>query len=1139
MPPALIDSVSIRGRFHRSVHLASDWETGGVLGDYLLTPTISELAQFILRELGSQNGLRAWSITGPYGSGKSAFALFLADCLCSSKRNSAAKDLVKKAKFEDGLFQPVLLTAERAPLGPQLQRALESLTSGRTNRSRRAGRTRTHSGEQLAEMLLRTARSVRRRRKAGLFVVVDELGKFLEYAALHPDEADVFVLQPLAEAAARSEVPVLFLTILHSGFADYLPPEEEVRRSEWQKVQGRFHDVPFQLPAEQVLELMGNAIQGPTRGRLVSAWSSEYERVRGAEAMSEALQRLPNPNLLKGCFPLDPLTALLLWPVFRSKGAQNERSLFAFLSSEEPLGFTDFLKSASDSSGRVELFRIPRLYDYLATSLGLGAFRGEHARRWSLIDEALARLPVDAPPGAADVLKTIGLLSTYGASVGIRASAEVVDLAVGDHATPTAAREYLLERSYLIYRRQLDAYALWEGSDFDLEVARQEAGEKVQRAGSVAQRLDRVFELRPVVPRAHYIKTGTFRYFEPILAGGRATEIEVALNQETQADGRLVFVLPERGTDVADVVERCRGYRGESDVATAFAVAQRATDLEAQLHDFEAWKWISENRLELASDAVARKEVRSRLLDARQRLAAVAGPTLGLPGYRFQPEACSWIHDGQEERIESPVALQRWLSRVFEDTYSSAPGLHNELLNRQTLSSAASAARRNLIERMLTNGHEERLGIEGYPPEASMYESMLRAGGLHVEGKYGWKFRRASGTWRPAWDTIQAFLDEAQTMKRPLRDLIDLLKRPPVGLRDGPLPVLLTAVLLCKGDRVSLYEDGVFVPELRIETLERLIKRPETFEIRCHRLSPAQARALAAVNTVLATQLPDTSDEDPAEHATLVGAVRSLVMFAGKLPPYVRQTRRLGGEHAAAIRDQLLNATDPAELLFRDLPIACGIERLTKAQAPAFIERLGLGIRELGRAYQALLDELEKQIVSAFGLPGAEGAARLQLRQRAAVLVDIVVDPRIVVFVKEAARIAETPKWIERLGRALNQGIPPAHWHDRDVTKFQIRLREVASEFERLEELAAEQRRSGAPRVLRFGLLDASGPEMRRVIPIRTEQDGEVQELVARLSDALGTRREGSEDELRIQLEALGRVAVSLMASEAKEEVSS
>jgi hypothetical protein len=407
----LSEVISIKGRFHRSVNLVGDWGDGGASGEYLLTPTIRELAEYMLGELARPGGLRAWSVTGPFGSGKSAFGLFLTECLCGARPSTVANEIREGASLEQRRFEPVLLTAERGALAPALVAALKECAASRSSKGTAKRRSTAHrlGGTEIADLLLSTAATVRRRRRAGLVVVIDELGKFLEHAVLHPNDADVFVLQQLAEAAARSSVPILLVTILHSGFADYLPPTEDVRRNEWQKVQGRFQDVPFQLPPEQVLELVGTAIESPNRGKLVTSWNREFKAIVGNPGMAPALERLPHSKLLRSCLPLHPLTALILWPLFRSKGAQNERSLFSFLSSEEPLGFVDFLRRTDTDHEARDLYRLPELYDYITAALGLGLFRGEQSRRWSLIDHALSRLPGEAPAGTADVIKSVGL----------------------------------------------------------------------------------------------------------------------------------------------------------------------------------------------------------------------------------------------------------------------------------------------------------------------------------------------------------------------------------------------------------------------------------------------------------------------------------------------------------------------------------------------------------------------------------------------------------------------------------------------------------------------------------------------------------------------------------------------------------
>ena len=97
---------------------------------------------------------------------------------------------------------------------------------------------------------------------AGLMIVVDEMGKFLEYAALHPEWGDMQVLQELAEAAARSHAdPVLFVTILHQAFEEYGHRLSSSQRVEWQKVQGRFVDIPFGDSPEETLRMLGQALK--------------------------------------------------------------------------------------------------------------------------------------------------------------------------------------------------------------------------------------------------------------------------------------------------------------------------------------------------------------------------------------------------------------------------------------------------------------------------------------------------------------------------------------------------------------------------------------------------------------------------------------------------------------------------------------------------------------------------------------------------------------------------------------------------------------------------------------------------------------------------------------------------------------
>jgi hypothetical protein len=121
----LLQPVSVRSRFNRSVSLPRDWERQDSLDGYILTPGGREILGRFASALRGESPSRAWTLTGPYGSGKSAFALFVANLLGGNgKASERAKEVLKEqdAKLAKRLLQgkgslcPILITGSREPL---------------------------------------------------------------------------------------------------------------------------------------------------------------------------------------------------------------------------------------------------------------------------------------------------------------------------------------------------------------------------------------------------------------------------------------------------------------------------------------------------------------------------------------------------------------------------------------------------------------------------------------------------------------------------------------------------------------------------------------------------------------------------------------------------------------------------------------------------------------------------------------------------------------------------------------------------------------------------------------------------------------------------------------------------------------
>ena len=143
--------------------------------------------------------------------------------------------------------------------------------------------------------------------------------------------------------------------------------------------------------------------------------------------------------------------------------------------------------------------------------------------KWAEIESAIERLP-DPSPMTVKLIKTIGLLGIVGeASVNLKASKALLRYVLDDSAwrrfqnevnEPLESSLAMLEgRSIVIYRRYNDAYALWEGSDIDIEARLREARAHLDPNLRLPTALSTLMQPQPLIARRHLFLTGTLRCF--------------------------------------------------------------------------------------------------------------------------------------------------------------------------------------------------------------------------------------------------------------------------------------------------------------------------------------------------------------------------------------------------------------------------------------------------------------------------------------------------------------------------------------------------------------------------------------------------------------------------------------------------
>jgi hypothetical protein len=943
---------------------------------------------------------------------------------------------------------------------------------------------------------------------APVLILIDEFGKNLEAFADLGAAADLFVLQEIAEwTTGDQRLPIALVTLQHMAFDEYADAATGVQRREWAKVQGRFEDIPFVDTPSQTQSLIAAAFTAPDR-RLASALKTWGEREAAALAALGVNGFMRDAESLAACWPLHPFVVFAL-PDLCARYGQNERTLFSFLAGSGPDGVAAFLNDTEWRPGaELPVVRLDRVYNYfVASAAGLVGVTTS-ASRWLEIDTRI-RDAVGIGESTQRVLKTVGLLNLVSAGGSLRASRAVVCAAVADGSPGTkdyrevSARLDELEKAGLLtWRDFADEYRVWQGSDFDLKTAIQ-LGRRRMLDQAASRVLERVLPLEPLVAARHSHQSGTLRAFERFWIDPGVESI-IGLTAVDRGDGVALYVLGSEAPTSA--VQIAPGNK-----PIAFVVSPNTADLVDAAREVAAIDEVLASGGDVDADWVARRELMERRVEARLALdrefqnsyssASGSGWCWTRPGRR------KW----QTLTARSPSAV---LSTIADAWYDQALVVHNDLVNRNELSSQAAKARRLLIEAMLERPNAPNLGIEGFGPERSMYMSVLEYLGLHEKGDDGWSFTiPCEDRCQPVWKRLVDGILGASSARLRVSDLYEVLAAPPFGLRAGIAPILLVAALIIYAEDVALYEHGTFRPVLTLDICERLLRNPENFELKSY---AARAGSRAALLTAVADRLHLAASRGPRNGrvGSVLAVVSRLVAAVNGLPEYSRKTRSLS-EGAVAIRRAIESATEPDELMFKAIPAALG-QSAVPASSDLSITRLNViatglceAMNELQDAYASLLTAVRGALKSE--LRGVDGDLQGSLGARAREIKGRIVDPRVArLVVALSADIPGENEWLEYVGMNLS-GASPATWTDEDRRRFFAVLHDVGGTFRRIEALNADVRSRGDGfDALRVTVTRPDGAESAKLVWVDEARRAAIRPL---LEDALGRARGHVESE--------------------------
>ncbi|WHQ72901.1 hypothetical protein [Methylorubrum extorquens] len=1107
MPGSIDQHLEITRRYVRSTDLRRDLNDAEALDGYVITATAREAVLRVTHGLRPGSRQRAFRITGPYGIGKSTVALLLAKLLRGDADATRVTAPILPAGSELPRYDPIVLNGRRASFVDDLLDEIRDAATrlGAADVAEQANRIR--AGEDRARPALAALEELAVRLEEasgrGLLLIVDEMGRYLEFAASHPRLEDPSVFQALAErAGGRGRAPLAVVTLLHHRFSDYVAGLGEWIEAEWSRTAERYEEISFRESAEQTLFLLSHAL-APINGLPTVAKQARAlfaaAGVRGMFHTGTTELRAMAPRL----YPLHPATVAALSAMARRFG-QNERSVFGFLQSHEPHGFRDHVQRTAYGPGGWYL--LPRIFDYLASQGELRLRAPDRERRWQLALDALIQAD-GLPPLDTDVLKAVAVIAVLSPLPSLRTDAASIAWCLGVAVEDAEAALARLAARRILYRRpHRDDYSLWSSTSVDLDHWIDEARIHVPAVSRIDGILSRLPSARPIVAHRHYHRTGTLRTFSVTMVDGCR-----------DGDGAIVVLPLHPDQDEASVLAEAAERSRKASPLTMYCVQRiEAADLK-WAHELAMWRWISDTCEELRVDDLARGEVAARLAAAEtalgRTLSDLARPSVG--------ERSTWFDRGCELDLSTAAELSRHLSDMLDETFAGGPVLRNELINRGRLSTAVASARMRLLELMVTSAEERYLKLEGAPPERTIYLAMFDASGMHraaADGRF--EFARPDPdpfNWRPAWDHVGELIQDAGLVR--FDHLVTALGKAPYGLRAGPALLLIAAYMLASRRDIALMERGTFQPELTGSHFMRLAKSPGNFALR--HLGKADDRR--QVLERLAAELV-VFNAGAKPDAALKPIVEGLYLWWRRLPEYALATRKVSSS-TDRVRAALAKGREPVELVFGELPLACNAVLPTgEIDATLLVERLNAALLELADVGPMLRGLASAALAEAFGvrdLAGVHEQVRVDYSPHRLALRDFTLRQ----FVERMLAPEGEQRWLEGVTGLLG-GRRIDSWTDESLDTFAFEARSVA---ERLARWLMAIRKAVAQKsnLRTVHVVSTSGEEQSMVV-----RAGEAPRSSAQVEAEMRRLLEGRADAGAI----LGRLLVERMPEKAREE---
>lgn len=656
---------------------------------------------------------------------------------------------------------------------------------------------------------------------SGIYIVFDEFSKFIEAQNKKIVGNNMKLLQDLCELANDSKGTQLFITMVaHKSIKEYGKFLTDDIINSFTGIEGRLQERLFVTSFKNNYELIKNAIiknvddlDRVPQKVIYFGTKIESEYYNIPMFKSNFVEEDFNKIILKGCYPLNPISAYLLLNV-SEKVAQNERTLFTFISKDEQYSMANYVKEHTKNDSWIVSADL--IYDYFSKLFKKEVSNEFVHNEWLNAEYAISKCATDMQ---RKVLKTLAIINIVNKEEELPANEKYLIMA-SNVLDGDAVIEQLINKK-LIYKKGSTGFFVFKtraGSELKsiIKQNRTLKGDTV----NIANVLTDVSENKFILPRRYNQRFSMTRFFiHEFMNVDDFLEIENASSLFSDGkfcDGKVITLFTnEERSNSKNIFDKVREFQSEKLV---IVYSETSFELQQQAQDYEIIQELKQDILFLQENEVLGKELYILEEDIENEILLKLDAMYGFDSDR----RIIYFYDGKVTKENKNI--ENAVDSICFKIYMKTPIINNELINRENISTAQiKKARKTIIDRILTKQYEASF-YDGTSSEATIFRSLFLV--THIIDNMD-----VSIELNEVLEIYNNFIDECGKEKQNMTKLINKLISAPYAIRRGIIPIYFSYILSQRKEDIIVYFNTMEVQVITTDIVLNMCEHPNDYYI--------------------------------------------------------------------------------------------------------------------------------------------------------------------------------------------------------------------------------------------------------------------------------------------------------------------